>query len=192
MQRQSSFLVLLGSVVLASGCIPVMVYTFYEPSAELGIVEQHACYGNAGPRNTIRFQWDDLEFRIYSKRKGDKDLLIEISIDPSPGTDLRFLSQDFHLETAGKVNKLQPSEVSGFDSYRGAQYHTETTALTDWTTLKGDTHSMYFMSFYFPIGTSSHFEFQFPPMEMNQQPIQIPPITFSETTEPFFLGPINC
>ena len=180
-------LALLAGLVVTSGCVPMMVYTFYEPSAETGIVERQSCYGNAGPRNTIRFQRDDWKFSLYSRREGDKNLMIEISVTPSPEKVLRFLSQDFKVTIEGEVNKSRPSEVLGYNYYTGAQSE----PLLQWASLS-DGYDIYFMHLYFPIGDSTHFELQFPPMEINQQPILIPPITFSQKTESFFIEPINC
>lgn len=188
---------LLAGLVVTSGCVPMMVYTFYEPSAETGIVERHACYGNAGPRNTIRFQRDDWKFSLYSKRKDDKNLMIHISVTPSPEKVLRFLSQDFTATIEGKVNKSRPSKVLGFYYYNPYTYtgsgstDSRTEPLLQWASLS-DGYDVYFMSLYLPIGDSTNFELQFPPMEVNQQPILIPPITFSQKTESFFIEPINC
>lgn len=186
-------LALLAGLVVTSGCVPLMVYTFYEPSAETGIVERHACYGNAGPRDTIRFQWDDWKFRLYSRKKDDKDLGITAILYPSSETVLRFLSQDFNIKKEDESSKIRPSEVSGVDIYGVKPYvEVESVLLTQWATLQGSRHSHYEMYFYFPIGDSTNFELQFPPMEVNQQPILIPPITFSQKTEAFFIEPINC
>lgn len=153
----------------------MMVYTFYEPSAETGIVEQQSCYGNAGPRNTIRFQREELEFRLSSQKKENKDLVITAIVYLSSEAVLRFLSQDFNIKKEGESSRIRPSKVSGVDA-----------------TLQGSKHSHYEMYFYFPIGDSTHFELRFPPMELNQQKFLIPPITFSQKTESFFIEPINC
>lgn len=185
-------LALLAGLVVTSGCVPLMVYTFYEPSAETGIVEQHTCYGNAGPRNTIRFQWEELELRLSSRKKDDKDLGITAILYPSSETVLRFLSQDFNIKKEDESSKIRPSEVSGVDIYHGVKHYVESVLLTQWATLQGSRHSHYKMYFHFPIGDSTNFELQFPPMEVNQQPILIPPITFSQKTESFFIEPINC
>ena len=186
----------LGSMVFAGGCMPMMVYTFYEPSAQTGIVERAACRGNAGPRTTIRFQWDDLELSMYGKKKGDKDLLIVITVTPSPETVLRFLTQDFKITIDGKLSHYRPIEVIGYlwpDAINGvAQGHGESVVLSQWQNLTGREYDTYWVSLSLPIGAPTNFELQFPPIEMNQQPIQIPPITFTQTTESFFIEPINC
>ena len=183
---------LLAGLVVTSGCVPMMVYTFYEPSAETGIVEQHSCYGNAGPRDTIRFQWEELELRLSSQKEEDKDLVITAIVYLSSEAVLRFLSQDFNIKKEGESSKIRPSEVSGVDIYRGVKPYRESILLTQWATLHGSRHSHYEIYFYFPIGDSPHFELQFPSMELNQQKFLIPPITFSKKTESFFIEPINC
>lgn len=180
--------ILLVGLVFSSGCVPMMVYTFYEPSAETGVVERQTCYGNAGPRNTIRFQQDDLKLRISSLMKGNRDIVVTVSVALSQETVLQFLSQDFNIKKEGEASSIRPSEVSAIDynPYR------ESGPLTQWTTLQGSNHSYYHVSFDFPISNSTHFELQFPPMELNQQKFLIPPITFSKKTESFFIEPINC
>lgn len=183
---------LLAGLVVTSGCVPMMVYTFYEPSAETGIVERHACYGNAGPRDTIRFQWEGLELRLSSQKEEDEDLVITAILYPSSETVLRFLSQDFNIKKEDESSKIRPSEVSGVDIYRGVKPYGESVLLTQWATLQGSRHSHYEMYFSFPIGDATHFELQFPPMELNQQKLLLPPITFSQKTEAFFIEPINC
>ena len=195
-QTLLSCLLLLGGLVFAGGCVPMMVYTFYEPSAETGIVEQQSCRGNAGPRNTIRFQWDDMELSMYGKKKGDKDVLIVITVSPSPETVLRFLAQDFQITIDGKLSHHRPTEVIGYlspDVINGvAQGPGESVILSQWQNLTGREYDTYWVSLFLPIGSPAHFELQFPSMAINQRTIRIPPITFSERTESFFIEPINC
>lgn len=169
----------------------MMVYTFYEPSAETRIVEQHACRGEVGPRDSIRFQREGLELGL-SSQKEDTNLMIMAMLYPSSETVLRFLSQDFNIKKEDELSKIRPLEVYGVDVYHGVKHYRESVLLTQWATLQGSRHSHYKMKFYFPIGDSTYFELQFPPMELNQQKLLLPPITFSQKTEPFFLEPINC
>ena len=181
------FLIL--SLAFVNGCIP-MVHTFFEPSAETGNVEREACQGNAGPRNTIIFQQEEFKLSIYSRKKSGDALFIGISVKPSPEKVLHFLSQEFKVKVEGQVNYISPSEVLGFN-YAGPSQEQESVLLKQWTTLQGGKYDIFFMHLYFPIGESTHFELQFPPMEIKQRSIIIPPIQFTKTSE-FFINPINC
>ncbi len=92
------------------GCVP-MVHTFYEPSSEIGKVEQQYCHGQVGPRNIIRLQANESKIEIYTQEKEKHNLLLHISVKIPPEIVLRFKSRDFKLTVEGQSTDIRPSRL---------------------------------------------------------------------------------